>query len=152
MFTASIIFFFSSGTFFRRQNLTSTDVRFWRLKAVPALVERVYKLLFYMRFLWPSVRTPMRIDGKSRSLSHTLTWLLDIIASYMCSYIWCVVFSPSLSCFLLFRPATWPPDKVSFIGHAQLAVSKTADEWGDYKCTKTRMYLKTIDMLYEIRW
>ena len=28
---------FSAGIDFRRQNLTSTDVRFWRLKTVPAL-------------------------------------------------------------------------------------------------------------------
>ena len=28
---------FSAGTLFRRQNLTSEDVRFWRLKTVPAL-------------------------------------------------------------------------------------------------------------------
>ena len=34
---------FSAGTVFRRNNLTSTDVRFWRLKTVPALKE-FYKL------------------------------------------------------------------------------------------------------------
>ena len=28
---------FSVGIYFRRQNLTSTDVRFWRLKSIPAL-------------------------------------------------------------------------------------------------------------------
>ena len=28
---------FSAGTVFRRQNLTSKDVRFWRLKTLPAL-------------------------------------------------------------------------------------------------------------------
>ena len=30
---------FSAGTVIRRQNLTSVDVRFWRLKTVPALKE-----------------------------------------------------------------------------------------------------------------
>ena len=30
-------FYFSTGTVFIRQNLTSTDVRFWRIKTVPAL-------------------------------------------------------------------------------------------------------------------
>ena len=30
---------FSAGTVFRRQNLTSVDVRFWRLKTIPALKE-----------------------------------------------------------------------------------------------------------------
>ena len=30
---------FSAGTDFRRQNLTSIDVRFWRLKSIPALEE-----------------------------------------------------------------------------------------------------------------
>ena len=33
---------FSAGTFFRRQNLTSLDVRFWRLKTVPALKGLIY--------------------------------------------------------------------------------------------------------------
>ena len=37
--TAIIIIFcsFSTGIDFRRQNLSSTDVRFWRLKSIPAL-------------------------------------------------------------------------------------------------------------------
>ena len=30
---------FSVGTVFRRQNLTSTDIRFWRLKMVPTMKE-----------------------------------------------------------------------------------------------------------------
>ena len=30
---------FSAGTVFRRQNLTSVDVRFWRLKTIHALIE-----------------------------------------------------------------------------------------------------------------
>ena len=35
---------FSAGTDFRRQNLTSIDVRFWRLKSIPALKElQIYK-------------------------------------------------------------------------------------------------------------
>ena len=33
---------FSPGTVFRRQNLTSTDVRFWRIKTIPALKELKY--------------------------------------------------------------------------------------------------------------
>ena len=28
---------YSAGTDFRRQNLTSVDVRFWRLKSIPVL-------------------------------------------------------------------------------------------------------------------
>ena len=31
------LIFFNARTVFKRQNLTSTDVRFWRVKAVPAL-------------------------------------------------------------------------------------------------------------------
>ena len=31
------VYFYSAGIDFGRQNLTSTDVRFWRLKAIPAL-------------------------------------------------------------------------------------------------------------------
>ena len=30
---------FNAGTVFRRQNVTSIDVRFWRLKSIPALKE-----------------------------------------------------------------------------------------------------------------
>ena len=30
-------YFYSAGIDFSRQNLTSTDVRFWRLKSIPAL-------------------------------------------------------------------------------------------------------------------
>ena len=33
---------FSAGTVFRRQNLTSTDVRFWRIKTIPVLKELKY--------------------------------------------------------------------------------------------------------------
>ena len=31
------VYSFSAGVDFRRQNLTSADVRFWRLKSIPAL-------------------------------------------------------------------------------------------------------------------
>ena len=31
------VYFYSAGVDFSRQNLTSTDVRFWRLKSIPAL-------------------------------------------------------------------------------------------------------------------
>ena len=37
MATINILFFFSAGTVFIRQNLTSTDVSFWSIKTVPAL-------------------------------------------------------------------------------------------------------------------
>ena len=33
---------FSAGTVFIRQNMTSADVRFWRIKTVPALKELKY--------------------------------------------------------------------------------------------------------------
>ena len=36
---------YSVGTDFSRQNLTSVDVRFWRLKSIPALYE--YKYLYW---------------------------------------------------------------------------------------------------------
>ena len=40
---------FSAGTVFIRQNLTSTDVRFWRIKTVPALevLEDTHIILFF---------------------------------------------------------------------------------------------------------
>ena len=38
---------FSAGIDFRRQNLTSTDIRFWRLKSIPAL-----KGLKWVKLLW----------------------------------------------------------------------------------------------------
>ena len=36
------VYTFSSGTVFIRQNLTSADVRFWRIKTIPALKELKY--------------------------------------------------------------------------------------------------------------
>ena len=36
------VFAFSAGTVFRRQNLTSIDVKFWRLTTVPALKGFIY--------------------------------------------------------------------------------------------------------------
>ena len=38
-------YFFSAGIDFRGQNLTSPDVRFWRLKSVPARKRLIYHLL-----------------------------------------------------------------------------------------------------------
>ena len=40
-FTAIINISFSAGIDFRRPNLTSTDVRFWRLKSISALTSKV---------------------------------------------------------------------------------------------------------------
>ena len=40
--STSIINPFSAGINFRRQNLTSVDVRFWRLKSIPAPKEYTY--------------------------------------------------------------------------------------------------------------
>ena len=37
---------FSAGIDFRRQNLTSTDVRFWRLKSIPALKGLSYRTIY----------------------------------------------------------------------------------------------------------
>ena len=35
---------YNAGIDFSRQNLTSVDVRFWRLKSIPALYVRIWRL------------------------------------------------------------------------------------------------------------
>ena len=44
----------SAGTDFRRQNLTSVDVRFWRLKAIPAWTGRVNMYIGCRPITWVS--------------------------------------------------------------------------------------------------
>ena len=52
------VYSYSAGIDFSRQNLTSTDVRFWRLKSVPALKElkqdKCYTVIGY------PIRYPLR--------------------------------------------------------------------------------------------
>ena len=63
---------FSAGIDFRRQNLTFVDVRFWRIKSVPA--PKGSTLQRCRTLLWP--------------LHHTHPWLCDLLISWLCSWTW----------------------------------------------------------------
>ena len=69
--TAIIHIFFSVGTVFRRQNPTSWDVSFWRLKTVPALKRLAIPILLIIvqTRRWTSVATVQ--PGWSHPAGHT---------------------------------------------------------------------------------
>ena len=58
LWSLKIFYSFSAGTDFRRQNLTSIDVRFWRLKSVPALKEKIMVQWWAnVSRLWPMIES-----------------------------------------------------------------------------------------------
>ena len=57
---------YSAGIDFSRQNLTSVDVRFWRLNSIPALEEST-------DFYWPETHN-IGIQMNQKELTKTLWW------------------------------------------------------------------------------
>ena len=94
---------FSAGTVFRRQNLTSTDVKLWRLKTFPALIEltiysgcgpitqmkqKVLSKTFMMISNW---KKPFGLHGLYEDMSALyelkLSWLVRLCDSSSCLHV-----------------------------------------------------------------
>ena len=72
---------FSTGIDFRRQDLTSTDVRFWRLKSAPALKGSYHlvwgdQILGYWAFISPVGLPELIVWGLPRlpTARHSVNW------------------------------------------------------------------------------
>ena len=76
--------FFSAVIVFMSQNLTSTDVRFWRIKTVPALKGLTLDLLNYL-FLYYLTQFPASNDEKTILLmknAHLQYWIIGLTEAF----------------------------------------------------------------------
>ena len=60
---------FSAEIVFRRQNLTSVDVRLWRLKTVPVLKGLILGWWLFCQGEWKNYMKSMKLEGKDGILT-----------------------------------------------------------------------------------
>ena len=101
---------YSVGIDFSGQNLTSTDVRFWRLKSIPTLLRPLFSVAHFLFSARSTVNTTRWPNAESMLAHRLRRWpnLAPALGQYIVFNVVRFIISPKVGVMLAHRLRRWP--------------------------------------------